>query len=201
MRTREDFCRDLLDDDSFRESLDPETLAARFVRYFDVPTRPSMEHLKALLKRTGFGEVSGSRHMDAKGIHFSSPNGGYDIHYRADLWAGAQDSTVLHETLCEMHSGYQPDRKVCMQANRFAAAVLMQPDSFRPLAGKSGLKEIQVKPGKAGIIYSMPTPDDSPLGGADSAEIVLNGGVRSTVRSGGPGWTRTNDLGLIRTAL
>ena len=53
----------------------------------------------------------------------------------------------------------------------------------------SFVKEIQVKPGKAGIIYSMPTPDDSPLGGADSAEIVLNGGVRKSVRHGGPAWT------------
>ena len=34
-----------------------------------------------------------------------------------------------------------------------------------------------------------------------AAEVALNGGVRSTVQSGGPGWTRTNDLGLIRTAL
>ena len=49
----------------------------------------------------------------------------------------------------------------------------------------SFVKEIQIKPGKAGIIYSMPTPDDSPLGGADSAEIALNGGVRKSVRHGG----------------
>ena len=41
----------------------------------------------------------------------------------------------------------------------------------------SFVKEVQVKPGRAAIIYSMPTPDDSPLGGADSAEIALNGGV------------------------
>ena len=56
-RTREDFCRLLLDD-SPREALDPERLAARFVRYFDVPARPTMEQIKALLKRAGFGEVS-----------------------------------------------------------------------------------------------------------------------------------------------
>ena len=41
-RTREDFCRLLLDD-SPREALDPERLAARFVRYFDVPARPTMD--------------------------------------------------------------------------------------------------------------------------------------------------------------
>ena len=86
-RTREDFCRRLLDD-SPREALDPERLAARFVRYFDVPARPTMDELRSLLKRTGFGEVSSRRHLDVKGIHYSAPGGGYDIHYREDMWAG-----------------------------------------------------------------------------------------------------------------
>ena len=117
-RTREDFCRLLLDD-SPREALDPERLAARFVRYFDVPARPTMEQIKALLKRAGFGEVSGRRHLDVKGIHYSAPGGGYDIHYREDLWAGTQDYSVVHETyeiiyetLCDMDSGSpaRPDR-------------------------------------------------------------------------------------------
>jgi hypothetical protein len=150
-RTREDFCRTLLDDHP-QKALDPETLAARFVRYFDVPARPSMEQLKALLKRTGFGEVSGSRHMDAKGIHFSSPNGGYDIHYQEDLWEGTQDYSVIHETyeiiyetLCDMESGSPPDRRVCTQAERFAAAVLMQPRAFEPLALEWGLDVLRLQ--------------------------------------------------------
>ncbi len=150
-RTREDFCRTLLDDHP-QKALDPETLAERFVRYFDVPARPSMEQLKALLKRAGFGEVSGSRHMDAKGIHYSSPNGGYDIHYREDLWEGTQDYSVIHETyeiiyetLCEMESGSPPDRKVCTQAERFAAAVLMQPRAFEPLALEWGLDVLRLQ--------------------------------------------------------
>ena len=149
--TREDFCRTLLDDHP-QKALDPETLAARFVRYFDVPARPSMEQLKALLKRTGFGEVSGSRHMDAKGIHYSSPNGGYDIHYREDLWDGTQHYSVVHETyeiiyetLCDMESGSPPDRKVCTQAERFAAAVLMQPRAFEPLALEWGLDVLRLQ--------------------------------------------------------
>ena len=66
---------------------------------------------------------------------------------------------------------------------------------------RSFVKEIVVKPGRAAIVYSIPTPDDNPIGGADAAEIALNGGVMNSVRHGGPGWTRTNDLGLIRTAL
>ena len=55
----------------------------------------------------------------------------------------------------------------------------------------SFVKEIVVKPGKAAIIYSLPTPDDSPVGGANAAEVALNGRVRSTVRHGTPEGTRT----------
>ena len=117
-RMREDFCRGLLDD-SPREALDPERLAARFVRYFNVPACPTMDELRSMLRRTGFGEVSG-RHLDVKGIHYSAPGGGYDIHYRDDLWDGGQEFTVAHETyeiiletLWDMNSGDAPDRKVC----------------------------------------------------------------------------------------
>ena len=55
----------------------------------------------------------------------------------------------------------------------------------------SFVKEIEVKPGKAAIVYSIPTPtpEDSPIGGADAAEGALTGRVRSTVQSGGPSWT------------
>ena len=149
--TREDFCRSLLDDHP-REALDPERLAARFVRYFEVPARPTMDELKALLKEAGFGEVSGSSHMDAKGIHFSAPGGGYDILYREDLWDGSKHYSVIHETyeiifetLCDMHSDSPPDRRVCAQAERFAAAVLMQPGAFGPLALEWGLDVLRLQ--------------------------------------------------------
>ena len=53
----------------------------------------------------------------------------------------------------------------------------------------SFVKETVVKPGKAAIVYSLPTPNDSPMGGADAAEVALNGRVRSTVRHGTPDLT------------
>ena len=62
----------------------------------------------------------------------------------------------------------------------------------------SFVKEIEVKPGKAAIVYSIPTPEDSPIGGADAAEVALNGRVRSTVRHGEPGGDRTRDT-LIKS--
>ena len=65
----------------------------------------------------------------------------------------------------------------------------------------SFVKEIEVKPGKAAIVYSIPTPDDSPIGGADSAEIALTGRVRSSVRDGGQCRTRTCGLLRVKQAL
>ncbi len=63
---------------------------------------------------------------------------------------------------------------------------------------RSFVKEIGVVPGKATIRYTIPTPKDSPIKGRDAQEIALSAPVLSTVTHGGPGWTRTNDLGLIR---
>ncbi len=54
---------------------------------------------------------------------------------------------------------------------------------------RSFVKEVVVKPGRAAIVYSIPTPDDSPMGGADAAEIALNGRVMNSVRHGGPFFT------------
>ena len=55
----------------------------------------------------------------------------------------------------------------------------------------SFVKEVVVKPGRAAIVYSIPTPEDSPIGGADVAEIALNGRVMNSVRHGGPDWTKS----------
>ncbi len=66
---------------------------------------------------------------------------------------------------------------------------------------RSFVKEVLVRPGGATIVYSIPTPEDSPIGGADAAEIALNGGVRSIGYGGGPGWDRTNDQPVMSRLL
>ena len=65
----------------------------------------------------------------------------------------------------------------------------------------SFVKEVVVKPGRAAIVYSIPTPEDSPIGRADAAEIALNGRVMNSVRHGGQYWTRTSDLLRVKQAL
>ena len=63
---------------------------------------------------------------------------------------------------------------------------------------RSFVKTIRVKPGRATIHYTIPMPEDSPIGGADAAEIALSGRVMSTVRSGRACGIRTRDLRLER---
>ena len=58
---------------------------------------------------------------------------------------------------------------------------------------RSFVKEVLVRPGGATIIYTIPTPEDSPIEGKDTAEIALNGGVRSYIHGGGPCGGRTHD--------
>ncbi len=68
---------------------------------------------------------------------------------------------------------------------------------------RSFVKEVTVVAGKATIIYTIPTPKDSPIRGADMAEVALNGGFRSTIHGGGPDWTksRTDADSLVTPSL
>ena len=63
------------------------------------------------------------------------------------------------------------------------------------------VKEIELLPGDALLRYTVPMPDDSLIPGRSAEKVALNGSVLPTLPDGGPGWTRTIDLGLIRTAL
>ena len=63
------------------------------------------------------------------------------------------------------------------------------------------VKVFVVMPGDALLRYTIPMPDDSPIPGRNAEEMVLNGSVLSTVKNGGPAWTRTRDLRFIRATL
>lgn len=147
------FCRDLLDldDDLSGQPLDQEAMAARFVDYFRLSARPTLEELTALAERAGFGTVRDGHMEDMKGAHIGQPGGEYHIYHREDLWEGSKAQTVLHEMyeivlehMAEMHSPEMPGPSgpnpiICRQAERFAAAGLLQPDVFLPYARASGL--------------------------------------------------------------
>lgn len=147
-----DFCRELLSDRPFDETLEPEALAAKFVDRFRVSRRPSLEELKRLMHGACFGRVE-ARSMDTalRGAHFAVSGSSYLICYRKGMWRGAAEHTVLHEafeivceTLLDMRGLSQARRTetTCRSADRFAAAVLMQPEAFAARARGCGLDVI-----------------------------------------------------------
>lgn len=145
------FCRNLLDDDNPGTPLDPEQMAGRFVDYFGLSARPTLPELTALAERAGFGTVHEGKMDGLRGAHLGQPGGEYHIYHRDDLWEGSKAQTVLHEMyeitlerMDEIHSPGMPvpsgpNPVICQQAERFAAAALLQPDIFLPYALASGL--------------------------------------------------------------
>jgi len=52
---------------------------------------------------------------------------------------------IIHETLCDLHSASPPPRAVCREANRFAAAALLQPTEFSLFAQVSGFDVVALQ--------------------------------------------------------
>ena len=119
--------------------------------HFGLSARPTLEELTDLAERAGFGTVQDGKMDGLKGAHVGQPGGEYHIYHRDDLWEGSKAHTVLHELyeitlerMAEIHSPGMPvpsgpNPVICQQAERFAAAALMQPDIFLPYAQASGL--------------------------------------------------------------
>ena len=141
------FCGELLRDECPGARLEPERLAADFTCRFQVPLRVSLDDLAVLLENAGMGPISGARLDDGlRGVHYSLPDGGYAIQYEERQWEGGKVHTVLHET-CEIfhehvwdrHNDSKPSREICPEADRFAAAVMMPPETFAACAQATGL--------------------------------------------------------------
>ncbi len=62
------------------------------------------------------------------------------------------------------------------------------------------IQRIEVRPGRAVIRYTIPMPEDSPIGRSDRAEVGLEDGVRKSVRVGGPDWTKSRTDSWSRVA-
>ena len=146
-RILEEFCEGLMADDHPIERLEPEEFAAEFSAYFHLSARPTLSELAETFERAGIGKVSPARlPRDLRGIHFTLPDESYAIHYQEDQWEGSSEYTLLHEayeivyeTLGKRGQQQPSKRKVCLDADRFAAAVLMPADIFDAYARASGL--------------------------------------------------------------
>ena len=147
VRTLDDFCDELMRDDLLSQRLEPESLATDFPRFFGLSARPTLDELAEVFERAGFGKVSPANLPGAlRGIHYTLCDESYAIHYQEDQWEGSSEYTLLHEAYEIVHEtlgkrGHQQPskRKVCLDADRFAAAVLMPADIFDAYARASGL--------------------------------------------------------------
>ena len=147
VRTLDDFCDELMNDEYPARRMEPERLAADFPRFFGLSGRPTLDELTEVFERAGIGKVSPANLPGAlRGIHYTLSDESYAIHYQEDQWEGSSEYTLLHEAYEIVHEtlgkrGHeQPSkRKVCLAADRFAAAVLMPADIFDAYARASGL--------------------------------------------------------------
>ena len=147
IRTQDDFCDELMRDESPARRLEPERLAADFPRFFGLSGRPTLDELTDVFERAGIGKVSPAKLPGAlRGIHYTLPDESYAIHYQEDQWEGSSEYTlfheayeIVHETLGKRGHEQPSKRKVCLDADRFAAAALMPADIFDAYARASGL--------------------------------------------------------------
>ena len=113
-----------------------------------------MDELTCLLRDAGIGAVSGaSLPRGMRGFHSGGTRGMHDIQYDEEQWEGAQEHTVLHETyeiildaLISLRGiPVSPRRSICREADRFAAAVLMQPEPFAAYAAATGFDVVALQ--------------------------------------------------------
>ena len=151
-RTLEEFCDGLMADDVPMKRMEPEGLAAEFSAFFGLSGRPTLDELTRLYETAGIGKVSPAKLPGTlRGIHYTLPDESYAIHYQEGQWAGTSEYTLLHEgyeivyeTLWDRCHNEAPEQKVCSEADRFAAAVLMPPETFAAYARASGLDVVEL---------------------------------------------------------
>lgn len=155
MLTLDGFCHRLAADRLRHRKLHPAAMAGEFVDYFGVPPFPRMEEITGLLDRSGIGKVVLSRETGGlRGYHVGTRDGGYLIHVDASEGRVGQEHTALHEAyevvrerLHDLHPriGLASGISLCRQADRFAAATLMQPYWFAIFAEASGFDVVALQ--------------------------------------------------------
>ena len=148
------------------------------------------------------GELEDVKKQLSRVWHFVARSDSVDVAEASDLIVELRERKEKLEVAAEEARGLLSERRRFLDSADTIATFAAEMSDFLKTSEltetrafvHSFVKEIEVKPGKAAIVYSIPTPDDSPIGGADAAEVALTGRVRSTVQSGGAGAYRTEPV-------
>ena len=140
------------------------------------------------------GELEEVKKQLGRVWHFIAKSDSVDVAEASDLIVELRERKETLEVAAEEARGLLKERRQLLDSADTIATFAEEMSDFLKTSEltetrafvHSFVKEVQVKPGRAAIIYPMPTPDDSPIGGADAAEIALNGRVMNSVLHGGP---------------
>ena len=147
------------------------------------------------------GELEEVKNQLGRVWHFIARSDSVDVAEASDLIVELRERKEKLEIATEEARALLKERRQFLDSADTIAAFAAEMSDFlktseltetKAFVG-SFVKEVVVKPGRAASVYSIPTPDDSPMGGADAAEIALNGRVMNSVRHGGPARNRTWD--------
>ena len=152
------------------------------------------------------GELEEVKKQLGRVWHFIAKSDSVDVAEASDLIVELRERKETLEISAEEARGLLKERRQLLDSADTIATFAEEMSDFLKTSEltetrafvHSFVKEVQVKPGRAAIIYSMPTPEDSPIGGADAAEIALNGRVMNSVLHGGPAGTRRRYLATVR---
>ena len=152
------------------------------------------------------GELEDVKKQLGRVWHFIAKSDSVDVAEASDLIVELRERKETLEVAAEEARGLLKERRQLLDSADTIATFAEEMSDFLKTTEltetrafvHSFVKEVQVKPGRAAIIYSMPTPDDSPIGGADAAELALNGRVMNSVLHGGPTKTRKSRI-YVRT--
>ena len=143
------FCHGLMNGGVPRGRLHPAEIAREFVDFLGLSAFPDMDEIRGLLERAGVATVVLSHDTGGlRGHHTGEKDGVYEIVVDASEGDGAREHTTLHECYeivrerlrdLSPHLGAPRGKTKCRQADRFAAAALMQPYWFSLFAETSGV--------------------------------------------------------------
>lgn len=135
--------------------ISPGDLAKHFVSQSGLSSYPSFMELHSVLRRYGVSEITAADLSAGrlKGHHFSYRGSGYIVAYERNLWLGSIEHVMLHELyeiIAERYQRLYPDYQrppvpeICVPANRFAAAALMQREVFLEALFETGFDIVQL---------------------------------------------------------
>ncbi|MCL0057739.1 hypothetical protein M1N05_01535 [Dehalococcoidales bacterium] len=151
----DDFCQMIRSEYGSPAGITPGDLAKVFVSHSGLSNAPSFIELHSVLRQYGVGEITAADLSTGKlkGHHFSYKGREYTVQYEKGLWMGSIEHVMMHELYeiiaeqserwCASYRAL-PIPQICAQANRFAAAALMQAEVFLRALFESGFDTVEL---------------------------------------------------------